>query len=443
MNFRQVTTIALMAIFVSTLLGCSFQGEQPDQTIDPVNSKAFFVNDVIPAYPESSTTLLIYPEIIGDRFETDIAIAIECEHAVTDGLVQDYGTGYFGVKIYSDGKPWFGPCNVLVNGHSLPNRPYLQTEGLCVSDRPKPVEKPEYFEIAMHYSPVIYQDVGRWPEADLIAPFNYDGNWKGNDNWENIDIVEKEAVVYYSAVESETHIFVTYFVFHPIRYGTFVENATESHENSMTGMMIVLEKLVNGYEFILMETYVNGQFLIYSDNAKISAKHEKIRRSIHFEENVHPAVYIGAGRHGMTVDAPFVFGEYTGESGSDFPGGDGIVYRYKGQAQIPEHYNDRDVGYALLPVTETFWSRRNMIGNGQMYDESYMFSSDCSLPGKFDGNTFRDDAASPPWSWDDIDDGRVRKGEWFLFPAQTVSKHLSVSGPFSHFYTYHPYIGIE
>ena len=443
MNFRQVTKMILMATALLALVGCSNDASQVDSNIDPVNSKAFFVNDIIPAYPESSTTLLIYPTTIVKEAETEIAIEVECSHAYPVGEVQNYGTGYFGLEIFSDGQTWFGPCHVFINGNKLSTTPYLKTESLCDSKRETAVDKPENLEIAALYSPVIYQDVGRWPNADLITHFDYDGNWVGNDNWENLEAIEKEAIVYYSLIETETHIFITYSVFHPIRYGTFVENATESHENSMTGMLVVLEKTLDGFEFILMETYIDGQFLIYSDSDKISARHEKIRRSIHFEDDMHPAVFIEAGRHGMAVDAPFVFGEYTGESGSDFPGGDGLVYRYKGRSEIPEHYNDRDVGYALVPIAETLWTHRNAMGDGKTFDEPFLFSNECIFPARFDGDTFKNDAAIPPWSWDDIDDGQVRKGEWFFFPAQTISRHVRVEGSFSHFYTYHPFIGIQ
>ncbi len=37
---------------------------------------------------------------------------------------------------------------------------------------------------------------------------------------------------------------------------------------------------------------------------------------------------------------------------------------------------------------------------------------------KFDGDDGSDDAASPPWNWDDNDDGgEWLNGDWFMHPA--------------------------
>ncbi len=55
-------------------------------------------------------------------------------------------------------------------------------------------------ELAEYHSPIAYQDVNANSDAgrksDFITNFDFDGDWKGNNNWENINSPLK-AYVYY------------------------------------------------------------------------------------------------------------------------------------------------------------------------------------------------------------------------------------------------------
>ena len=47
----------------------------------------------------------------------------------------------------------------------------------------------EYRDLAEYWAPTIYQDVSEryLTRADIPTCFNYDGDWRGDNNWENLE----------------------------------------------------------------------------------------------------------------------------------------------------------------------------------------------------------------------------------------------------------------
>jgi hypothetical protein len=74
-------------------------------------------------------------------------------------------------------------------------------------------EPASYEDLARHYAPVIRQ--GAITDQDYITALDFDGDWVGNNNWENQPTGDLSAYVYYSVIESETHWFIFYSLFHP------------------------------------------------------------------------------------------------------------------------------------------------------------------------------------------------------------------------------------
>jgi len=48
----------------------------------------------------------------------------------------------------------------------------------------------------------------------IISNNDFDGDLVGNNNWENFDRFELKPTVYYAILESETHYFISYHLFH-------------------------------------------------------------------------------------------------------------------------------------------------------------------------------------------------------------------------------------
>src|SRR5438309_9438952 len=89
-------------------------------------------------------------------------------------------------------------------------------------------------ELARHHAPVIYQETNH-PIKDLFAAFDFDGDWNGDNQAENMECYYDAskcntpdnpsspcagqrcpliATVYYTVTETPTHWFVQYMPYH-------------------------------------------------------------------------------------------------------------------------------------------------------------------------------------------------------------------------------------
>ena len=75
-------------------------------------------------------------------------------------------------------------------------------------------------EIAAAFAPTFYQALGDKPRSDYITNFDFDGDWRGDNNWEHTDDKNfpLRAYIYYSVSETQTHFLIHYAVFHPRDY---------------------------------------------------------------------------------------------------------------------------------------------------------------------------------------------------------------------------------
>src|SRR5438132_1099348 len=85
-------------------------------------------------------------------------------------------------------------------------------------------------EVARHWAPVLYQETHD-PLKDLFTAFDFDGNWNGDDNAENMQCqgggncpspncnnrgCPLVATVYYTVIETPSHWFIQYMPYHPL-----------------------------------------------------------------------------------------------------------------------------------------------------------------------------------------------------------------------------------
>ena len=77
-----------------------------------------------------------------------------------------------------------------------------------------------HHEIAVRLVPTLYQALGPDPRFDYITAFDFDGDWRGDNNWVNAADEQRRlpAWVYYAVSETNTHYFVIYAAFHPRDY---------------------------------------------------------------------------------------------------------------------------------------------------------------------------------------------------------------------------------
>ncbi|HEY0431042.1 MAG TPA: hypothetical protein VGC61_04465, partial [Pyrinomonadaceae bacterium] len=180
-------------------------------------------------------------------------------------------------------------------------------------------------EIAARFAPVFYQALGDKPRSDYITNFDFDGDWRGDNNWEHVDDKKfpLKAYVYYSVSETATHFFIHYAVFHPrdykggetrgrilseliregVKSGTkadptgLLEEAGVAHENDMEGCLIVVAKQGNDLgsaQVVLLETLHHNQFSRYVPGDKAPRGFGLLR-----SEASHALLYVEPRGHGI------------------------------------------------------------------------------------------------------------------------------------------------
>jgi hypothetical protein len=100
-------------------------------------------------------------------------------------------------------------------------------------------------DLAQHWAPVIYQDVyqtggtGVSGKSDFMTRFDFDGNWNGRDNWDNLPSRATPAHLYYKVSESSSHYFIYYMAYHP---RDWCHGLCEEHEHDGEGAVVLVRK---------------------------------------------------------------------------------------------------------------------------------------------------------------------------------------------------------
>jgi hypothetical protein len=337
-------------------------------------------------------------------------------------------------------------------------------------------------EIAAAFAPVFYQGLGTHPRYDYITNFDFDGDWRGDNNWANAADTRfpLRAYVYYSVAETETHYFVAYAVFHPRDYkggkvrgrilsraieigvgalGRFdptgrAAEATLAHENDLEGALVVAEKRGNRPQDArvrFVETLAHNRFLKYEPRPDTTR--DGIGR-VRLSDGRRAELFIEPRGHGIHAHKS----EKSNNRTKDL-----LVYKYTGQASdsAKRGAGVGSVGYALTPLYTTLWAQA-LAGENQTYAEAHdyrklfaavatknangMANANQTIENKI-GSAFRGkvggtNMARPPWGWFDAKERDRPLGEWFFDPAGTVKRHFKLGESFTTVYTHAPAAGV-
>lgn len=277
---------------------------------------------------------------------------------------------------------------------------------------------PSDADLARRWAPIHYQDSDSTDyDADYLSTVDFDGDWDAANNWEHEDDdpARLSGAMYYSVVETGSHWFVNYSFYHPRDWDDIPDPFDQlQHENDMEGVVVTVRKDGSTYGTI---------------EAMVSVAHN----------DFYSYVPAGSGFTGgrENVDGPLIMQEYNGEQhpttrqeakghgayawdGKEFPGGDGVTYVPSGTPETPSGGNDRSVGYQLVDVFAAggLWARR---------DDPVTYASF----GTFRGDNGKDNAANPPWGWDDQNDGDdLQRGLLATDPAYLFSSYFDGEGTF-------------
>ncbi|MBC8264202.1 MAG: hypothetical protein H8E47_08785 [Anaerolineales bacterium] len=315
---------------------------------------------------------------------------------------------------------------ILIAGLNLATLMSLAFSG-CTSPTPTaaPVPPASHQELARHYAPVIRQGVAS--DQDFITAVDFDGDWVGNNNWENQPAGDLSARVYYSVIETETHWFLFYALFHPRDYTRNpCEKSEGCHENDMESIQMVVVK--DGTPFgklLAVETLAHSDIYLYAADPSVKGSFLKVRGSVRLEGS-HPIVYIETYGHGIYAHRKILVPHV-------------VVYRVGEQAEAPESLQDDSVSYQLVSIYDTLWMHRDEIGPGQAFDQPFDYRG-YVLPSAIDGDNYGQDRANTPWGYNQATGDTLSRGDWFLDPAKALTYHAHFEGEFSQTYLNNPYL---
>ena len=333
------------------------------------------------------------------------------------------------------------------------------------------------YQIAVRFAPVFRQAIGSSPRYDYITAFDFDGDWQGDNNWENAaaDRHASSATVYFNVSETLTHYYIHYAAFHPRdykggnvrgvvlseilregaeRHGEYdptglSQAAVLAHENDMEGALVVVAKstgLFGSTRVEYVETLAHNQFLQYRVDRRLFGRDDD---GVQVEDE-HPVLYVEPKGHGIEA-------YHGGDQLDDVEGF--VTYRYTGNAEEPTGVGNEDVGYELVSMAEALWpfaqARHQGIFGGRFDYRSWTVQatdgSGTVTPHEVSvgevGSVLRGtvggrNMARPPWGWYDQSEENQRQGGWFLTPAETVKRHFGLGDAFSTIYEHHPVLGI-
>lgn len=326
-------------------------------------------------------------------------------------------------------------------------------------------------EIAARFAPVFHQALGPAPRFDYITRFDFDGDWRGDNNWNNAENTQfpLKANVYFAVFETKTHYFIHYAAFHPRDYkggerrgallsevmrtgvrlgGQYdptgrASEAVMAHENDLEGALVIAEK--NGDDPakarpVIVETLAHNAYLKYVPPGS-SLKGDAIRM-----DGVRPHLFVESKGHGIEAWSDDALQRASAVKGF-------AVYAYTGKQDDPEGAHGDTIGYDLLPTWEAFWIRAKSGRNetfGEEHDYGIMTVATASgeapirlgvLGSALNGAVGAANMSRPPWGWFDGQERDRPLGEWFLQPAEVTRRRWQLPESFSTIYTYHPFVG--
>ncbi|HEX8069597.1 MAG TPA: hypothetical protein VF546_06580 [Pyrinomonadaceae bacterium] len=346
--------------------------------------------------------------------------------------------------------------------------------------------------VAARFAPVFYQGLDE-ARHDYLTNFDFDGDWRGDNNWAHADDERfpLKAYVYYAVSETATHYFIHYAVFHPRDYkggsgGRILSNiinegvkrggrfdptgrsaeATVAHENDMEGCLVVVAKQGGDIErarVVYVETLAHNRFLKYTAatedsanaaSAKLEGGPDDDRKNADDGKNVvtldgeRPRLYVEPKGHGIAA--------YRDDK--QRPRGSVLRYEYGGRAAVPAP-GAETVSYDLVPLLTTLWPRAQQ-GVGETYglvtDYGQVSVSVVGSKGRtqahalnlgalgsaFLGAVGGHNMARPPWGWFDNKERSAAPGSWFFDPAATVKRHFKLGADFGVAYVRQPFLGV-
>jgi len=314
-----------------------------------------------------------------------------------------------------------------------------------------------YRDLAEKYSPIIYQAVKETsPLFDYLTSFDFDGNWKSMDNYDNLKTAsEVPSWVYYDVVETKSHYFIRYAFFWPFRWG--VAGGTSAFANDVSGATVVVAKYPSEKPLGIMTYFSSG-----SDEEIRSYTTEEADITGDYVNWSFPEAQLFPGGHYLAYLAAMshescLWIHTVKESPTDFKCQltEGLktqlkTIRYsfnhdngtadsikKGEGGFPNSLED--VKYGLKSLMADWWVRRDHVGEDSMFTNTYIYDAPDGRMGNglvlpkafldpYDPASSYNGRLAWAWKWAPSGDYYdMPRGVYFLDPAYFFAKRHYLS----------------
>jgi hypothetical protein len=260
--------------------------------------------------------------------------------------------------------------------------------------------------LARHWAPGFVQHMSTAnPERDLPFPVDFDDDWSANNNWQHLKpaLREREPSVYYSAILTETHAYLTFTLFYPRDWIWPVCVDYICHDNDLEVALLVVTRATerSATELVLVETKAHNRYVALGGGS--------------LARNARPWFEVESQGHGMT---PLRDARSASENDA--------------LRLIPEGFANSGSGrkrsYSLVSLRDTLWAHRAAsAANGTLWtsgESGFLayrgarqqrrgFSLGAAMFGSVYGGGVR-----PAWG---LQAPAGERGDWFLDPAYVAS----------------------
>lgn len=332
----------------------------------------------------------------------------------------------------------------------------LRIEPLAATDRPLATDGD--LELAREFAPLVFHELhpGAKGRQDLPTRVDFDGDLRGDNNWESFPRWALPPTVYYAVLETATHWFIAYHLFHPRDWSYLRLGLHETHENDGENLQVVVQKAARRVVLLFTQAHYCGG--VYTNpGSGLSSATEKIRGPlVLFDAADRPradgrraGVYVEWGGHGIYGLAGRSEVAVDGEGRATWKGA-GIVLR---PARPGERVAEPDLAagsapYQLESTRAKLWPGvrdGSLIGKGGLLDGLVRYQDarvDVRIPRFYEADLFSGpfgpDRGISPFALDfGWKEGAL--GALYFDPARRYAEVLAITPPWSLAYLRYPY----
>ena len=324
-----------------------------------------------------------------------------------------------------------------------------------------PLTTDRHLALARRYAPWVYHEVhAEKGRQDLPTRVDFDGDLRGGNNWDGMARHPLPPVVYYAALESETHWFLSYHLFHPRDWSYARVGLNETHENDGENLQLVVRKQGGRPLVLFTQAHYFGRAHA-PPGLDVRPRAETVRAALLLlddagrpsPEGTHPGVYVESMGHGIYGAFDHADLQVAPDGTARLEGGAPLLTlrpAAPGEAVAEPALPPaaQAVPYGLESTTEKLWPGVRdgaLIGAGGLFDGCVPLvrgSLRVEVPRFYEGERFSglfgSDRGIAPFALcfsflsDDV-------GELFFDPAGSWPRALDLPGPWSRVYLDYPF----